>query len=188
MGNEITHTYLNILNHGGNLKDLNHTFIALIPKIKDPNRMVDYRPISLCNVVYKLISKSLANQLKKIIDDIISPNQLAFILKRLISDNVLVDFECIHKINNKTYGGEGALMLKLNMNKAYDRVEWTFLEKMMVSMGFSVGWINKVMACVKSADSQLQLGCSILREPLDRGSYLALPFPFVYGRAFGFTQ
>lgn len=166
------------------MKDLNHTFIALIPKIKDPNRMVDYRPISLCNVVYKLISKSLANQLKKIIDDIISPNQLAFILKRLISDNVLVDFECIHKINNKTYGGEGALMLKLNMNKAYDRVEWTFLEKMMVSMGFSVGWINKVMACVKSASFSAPTRVFHPERALRQGILSRLTFPFCVRKGF----
>jgi hypothetical protein len=83
---------------------INFTFIALIPKVKNPSRFSKYRPISLCNVLYKLIKKVLANMLNKFFPKIFSQNQGAFILGRLVSDNILVAYEFLHTMNARMKG------------------------------------------------------------------------------------
>lgn len=89
---------LNFLNHFVLPNSLNYTYIVLIPKIKNPQRMTGFRPVSLTNVLYKIGSKAIANRLKPVLDLIISPSQSAFVLNRLIVDNVLVAFELNHFI------------------------------------------------------------------------------------------
>lgn len=80
---------LEILNQGKSMSEINNTIIALIPKIMNPTSMSSFRPISLCNVVYKIVVKSLANRTKRVLKDIISSNQVAFVPKRMILDNVI---------------------------------------------------------------------------------------------------
>ena len=106
---------LNVLNHNIPIPELNKTNISLIPKINNPKRMTNFHPISLCNVVYKLISKILANHLKALLPHIISKNQNAFTSDRLITDNVLVAFELMHYLDHKTLGKEGFMAVKLDM-------------------------------------------------------------------------
>ena len=128
----------------------NDTSIVLIPKVDSPELITQYRAISLCNVLYKIISKMLAARLKGILPDIISPTQSAFVPGRLITDNVLISYECIHKIKNTRAGRTGLCAVKLDMHKAYDRVEWIFLRSMMEKLGFHALWNDMIMACVSS--------------------------------------
>ena len=89
VGDNVVSVVLEFLNTSYLLPDLNHTYIVLISKIKNPVKVFDYRPISLCNVIYKIIAKVLANRLKQVLPHIISPTQSAFVPGRLITDNVL---------------------------------------------------------------------------------------------------
>ena len=100
--------------------------------------MTDFRLINLCNVVYKLISKILANKLKPFLPHIINENQSAFTFDRLITDNVIVAFELMHFLNHKSAGKEGFIVAKLDMSKAFNRVEWCFIHGVMERMGFSL--------------------------------------------------
>ena len=122
---------LNLLNFNMSIADINKTNIALVPKVKYPTTMKEFRLISLSNVVYKLISKTLANWLKSVLPQIISKNQSAFLSERLITDNVLVAFELMHYLDHKKEGKESFMAVKLDMSKAYDRVEWNFVEGVM---------------------------------------------------------
>lgn len=120
----------------------------MIPKVKNPSLTKDYRPISLCNVIYKLISKVLANRLKHLLPKIISQYQNAFILDKLISDNIILAYEALHTMTTRQKGKKGSMALKLDMAKAYDRLEWKFLEGMLRKMGFKDKWISLLMTCV----------------------------------------
>ena len=85
-----------------------------------PEKISDFRPISLCNVIYKIISKVLANCLKQILPRIISPTQSTFVLGQLITDNVLVAYKTLHAMHCRKKGKKGSLALKLDISKAYD--------------------------------------------------------------------
>ena len=102
------------------LNSLNHTFITLIPKVPTPERVTQFRPISLCNVSYKIISKTLVNRLKPLMDSLITPFQNAFIQGRQITDNIILAHEFFEYLKKKGKGKWGFAALKLDMNKAYD--------------------------------------------------------------------
>ncbi|XP_074301077.1 uncharacterized protein LOC141632430 [Silene latifolia] len=106
VGPSVVRMTLNVLNGAPFPAGLNTTQIVLIPKKKAPDKFVDFRPISLCNVLYKLISKVLANRLKKFLGEIVSENQSAFTPGRLITDNVLIAFEMFHYMKNSRGTGD----------------------------------------------------------------------------------
>ena len=149
VGPSISYMVLRILRGGSIPSHLNRTFITLIPKKNKSECMMDFRAISLCNVVYKLISKVLANRLKKFLDKIVYVNQSAFTPGRLITDNILVAFEFFYHMKHLR-SAKGGLAVKLDMSKAYDRVEWDFLDAVLVRFGFDTGWCGRVMECVRS--------------------------------------
>lgn len=126
------------------------TIVVLFPKVKNPEKLKDLRPISLCTVLYKIISKVIANRLKVVLPDVISPSHSAFVPGCMITDNVLLAYELTHFLKNKRCGAEGIAAIKLDMSKAYDRVEWSFLQHMMDRLGFHRTWIELVMKCLNS--------------------------------------
>lgn len=105
---------------------LKYTFVFLIPRIASPKRITEFFPISLCNVVYKIGSKMIANCMKPFLDNIISLTQSALVPRRLITDNVLVAFEVNHFLKCRTRGKTQYMALKLHVSKAFDRMEWIF--------------------------------------------------------------
>lgn len=106
---------LNILNSDGMSPKLNSTFITLIPKKVDVVFVVDFRPIGLCNVLYKLVSKMIVNKLKPLMHLIISSNQSAFIPWRLITDNIMVAHELLHSMKKHKNGRVGKMVVKLGV-------------------------------------------------------------------------
>lgn len=150
VGKDTIDVCLNILNNGVSMEGINNTNIALIPESQDPKSMFSFRSISLCNVIYKIVAKDIANRMKSMLETTISQTQAAFVPKRLISDNVLLGFECIHALNNKRKGKVGQIAMKIDMSKTYDRVEWCFIRRIMDKLGFSKAWIDKVMVCIES--------------------------------------
>ena len=150
IGNDIVKAVLFCLNTSEIMPGLNHTFITLIPKVKSPEFISEYRPIALCNVLYKLVSKVLANRLKRVLPRIIFETQSAFQPDKAISDNILVPFETLHHMKMKKVGKGGHVALKLDMGKAYDRLEWEFLKMIMEKMGFHPTWVGWIMECIKS--------------------------------------
>ena len=129
------------------LRALNATFLALIPKMEGADRLSQFRPISLCNVIYKIISKLMADRLKKGLADLISEEQSGFVAGRQILDGIVIATEVIHSMAKSK---EKAMFIKLDMAKAYDRVRWSFLWRVLSAFGFAEDWTQWVWSCVTS--------------------------------------
>eukprot|EP00253_Pinus_taeda_P012315 PITA_12315 len=126
---------------------INSSFLALIPKEKGASDFSRFRPISLCNSSYKLVSKIIANRLKNILLDIIPENQGGFIKGRKILDNIVLVQEAVHSSCQRK---EKGMVIKLDLANAFDRVRHEFLFAVMKKLGFSTKFINWVKACIAS--------------------------------------
>ncbi|GMI91034.1 hypothetical protein HRI_002772700 [Hibiscus trionum] len=161
VGPEVSQYCIDMLNGEHDFELINHTRIVLIPKVDKPERMTHFRPISLCNVLFKIISRMLVNRFQQVLHLCIDEAQSAFVPGRLITDNILLAYEVLHCFKNKRNGRNGSFALKLDMSKAYDRVEWPFLEAMLGKMGFSRLWILRIMLCVKTVTYSVCLNGSV---------------------------
>ncbi|KAF7152387.1 hypothetical protein RHSIM_Rhsim01G0140300 [Rhododendron simsii] len=145
VGRDISETVISFFQTGFLTKELNHTNVTLIPKVRNPKSMSHLRPISLCHFVYKIISKILANRLQPFINGLILKQQSAFIPGHQIQDNIIVAREVFHYLKHKKVGTRA---IKLDLNKAYNHVCWDFLFKVLEKLGFDKVWINWVYQCV----------------------------------------
>ncbi|GAA0173088.1 hypothetical protein LIER_26778 [Lithospermum erythrorhizon] len=115
-----------------------------------PNNITQFRPITLCNVAIKIINNVLPTRLKTFLSSVISDSQSSFVPRILITNNIPMAYEAHHYIKNQKQGRKGLMSIKLDMLKAYDRIEWAFLWAMLYEMGFSEKWIHIIMSYVES--------------------------------------
>ena len=141
---------LGFLNGGDLPVGFNDTSITLIPKVKNPQNITQYRPISLCPVPYKIGAKMITNRMKEIMDAVVGEEQSAFVPGRLITDNVVVAFESVNTMRRRKKGKNYTCAIKLDMMKAYDMLEWPYLRAVMLKLGISPVFTDAVMRCVLS--------------------------------------
>ncbi|WMV26179.1 hypothetical protein MTR67_019564 [Solanum verrucosum] len=128
-------------------KSYNATYIALIPKKTGAKELKDFRPISLIGSFYKLISKVLTERLKRVVDKLVDKQQMAFIKGRQIIDAVLIANEAIDSRVTQKYPG---ILCKLDIEKAYDHVNWEFILSMLSQMGFGGSWTSWIKFCIST--------------------------------------
>jgi len=141
-------------------KGCNASFIALVPKVRNPVSLDHFRPISLVGAMYKIISKVLTERVKKVLPTVIDDCQSTFLKNRGILDSVLMANEVIEDIRRRQQSG---LCLKVDFEKAYDSVRWEFLYDMMRKMGFHMKWISWIQGCLESAS----ISVLVNRSPTD---------------------
>lgn len=152
MGNDISRFVSECVSRCSFPQGLGKANIVLLPKKQAPDTVGDLRPIALCNTIYKIIAKILANRMKNLLSPLIAESQCAFVPNRLITDNILIAAEAGHCLRRKVSGKQGWVGLKLDMAKAYDRMEWRFIRHMLLEYGFAREWTNLIMLCVESAE------------------------------------
>lgn len=133
--------------------------MALIPKIDFASKVDEYRPIALCNVVYKLITKIIAGRLRNLLDIVVHPSQAAFVPNRSISDNIIINHEIMFYLKN-IKERKCFIKIKVDLAKAYDRVEWSVLFHMMYLLGFYENFIDLVAECASTSHFSISLNGS----------------------------
>ena len=128
---------------------INNTLLVMIPKVDKPNFVSQFRSISLCNVIYKIISKVIVNRIKSLLDNIISPYQSSFILGRSIHHNIIVAQKMVHSMS-KMRGKQVFMSIKIDLEKAYDRLNWNFVKNCLEECKFPTKIIQIIQQCITS--------------------------------------
>lgn len=142
------------------LKQWNWTTITLIPKIVNAERVTDFRPISCCNILYKVISKILARRLEKILPDMISPNQSAFVKGRLLIENMLLASELMQGFNQKHISRRG--VLKVDLRKTFDSLSWNFILQVLIEANTPETFVNWIKQCVTTTSFSINVNGSLI--------------------------
>ncbi|KAL0408606.1 UNVERIFIED_CONTAM: putative ribonuclease H protein [Sesamum radiatum] len=159
VGDKVTEAISYFFTSGSISPAINHTYITLIPKNSKAHLVEQFRPISLCNTIYKVISKILANKLKPHLEKIISPFQMAFVPGRNINENSIMSQEIMHYLHNKR-GKNGYMAIKIDLSKAYDRVEWPVLLSLLKATGVCETFVNWISQCISSASFSILINVS----------------------------
>ena len=164
---------------------LNKTYIVLISKIQGPETIANYRPINLCNSVYKIITKIIVARIRSHLERLISPLQAAFVPGRRGVDNFIIVQELVHSIG-RTKGKNCLMAIKIDLEKAYDKIEWSFIREMLLSLNFPSSLVELIMSCLSSIASSLPFngGCLEPFQPsrgIRQGDPLSpLPLPLYH--------
>ncbi|CAI9288727.1 unnamed protein product [Lactuca saligna] len=144
--------------NGKILKEINSTVIALVPKVNSPGKVSDFRPISCCSVIYKCISKIIVGRVRNHLGSIVADNQSAFIPGKSITDNILLSQELVRGYHRDR--GYSRCALKVDIQKAYDMVNWSFLQNILFHFGFHPVMIKWIMQCVSSPSYMISMNGS----------------------------
>ena len=142
-----------VFNEETMLEDFLKILIVLIPKIDNPTSLNSFRLISLCTIMYKTITKIIANKLKTFLPDLVGPHQTSFVPGRHITENIIIAQEVIHSMRQKT-GKRGFMAIKVDLEKAYDRLNWEFINETLAFVGLLTNFIRIIMKCITSGSMQ----------------------------------
>lgn len=146
---------LDFLNTGKMLKEINSTIVTLVPKGSSPKSVMDYKSISCCNVLYKGISKVLCERMKILLPAIIDENQSAFVHSRYIAYNIIICQDLVKQYGRKSMAP--GCLIKLDIKKAYDTVEWEFIDEMIQALNFPNDFRKLVMTCLTTLAFSLMI-------------------------------
>lgn len=147
-------TCVNAFNTLEILEDINKTFVTLIPKVKHPQNITQYRSSSLCNTIYKTITKIIVNRMISFPNDIISPNQCSFIPWRRAIDNAIIIQKAIDSFR-KTSGRTRKMMLKIDLENAFDMLEWSFVRNSLQALNIPKELITLIMNCISTTSTSI---------------------------------
>lgn len=136
------------------LEEVNTTLVTLIPKVDCPERVHQFRPISLCNVLYKCLSKIIVQRLKNKLTYLVSPYQVSFVPGRNIHDNVIIVNEMVHSMRRKK-GKKGFMAIKIDLAKAYDRMSWAYMRKVLDDLQCPAELSERIMLCVTTTSTKI---------------------------------
>ena len=136
----------------GILLAFNATFLTLIPKEDKSTTPQAFRPIALCNVIFKLITKVIANRIKPLLPNLISKEKIGYVEARQILDNIILTQELIHyvKLNHTP-----RMLIKLDMSKAFEKISWQYIREILKAFGFHPTWIQRIYSLISSSFSIL---------------------------------
>ncbi|XP_071723925.1 uncharacterized protein [Rutidosis leptorrhynchoides] len=149
----------NFFHTGRLLREVNATILTLVPKVPNASAVSDFRLIACCNTIYKVITKILANRIAAVLNDLISPSQNAFVKGRRIRNNILLAQELFVGFHLHPYLPKCAV--KVDFHKAYDTVDWEFLELVLVAFHFPENFIKLVMACVRTPKYSISINSDL---------------------------
>lgn len=152
---EVTGAILNFFETNAMYGPVNRTLVTLVPKVKNPSTIKEYRPIFCYTILYKIFSKMLISRLQEVLDYFIDPSQAAFVPGRILGDNVILSHEIVKGYDRK--GISPRCVMKIDMQKAYDSIEWQFLEDVLIGMQIPDRFIRWIMAFVKTVTYSINI-------------------------------
>lgn len=135
-----------------NMADINKSFFVLIPKVPKLKYLNQFWPLGICNVNFKIVTNILVNQLKSLMPNLVSVKQSSFVPGRNITDNIVMAQEIIHSMRNMR-GTQGYMAIKVDLEKAYDKLRWDFIRDTLMDAGLPSQFVDLVMKCIETTSS-----------------------------------
>lgn len=162
IAHDFTVAVQSVFRMGFSPKGINSTILALVPKKTDSSEMRNYRPIACCKVLYKVVSTILANMLKVVLPRIISENQSAFVKGRLLMENMLLASELVKGYHKDSVSPR--CVMKIDISKAFNFVQWFFLLQILVALGFLERFIHWIKLCATTPSFSVQVNGDLARS------------------------